>query len=395
MKKMFIYLFALSFMFVGVNSVSAKIFNEFKKGDEISVKLNENESGKFYVLDDKGDYVIAIYKDVLGDVFYFGPGSGSLGSSFEASKACSELRRLTESWIYPNTKDLISAQDIKSDLDLENQEQYDMKDQIFHIGKSYWTKTIVNGEGENYFPYLVTSWSTYSNLHTAISESPANVGYIRPVINIDKIYVEEAAIKITSWDQFINSLKEYLDVQIAGMKLSYTDKSLEIKSDDETHVEKYSYDGKLLTLTEIKETETFGYISVDEFLYYTNLKYFEYDSDTEYINDSDTQLSISTDENLLFKFLINLKDGQVESARFENYSVNLSYFLDIQSSDQIKNDEKSENQDKTESKDQKQEEIKNPNTGINTQYKILSIVVLLGIVTYLIIKKKSKFPKHN
>lgn len=395
MKKMFIYLFALSFMFIGVNSVSAKIFNEFKKGDEISVKLNENESGKFYVLDDKGDYVIAIYKDVLGDVFYFGPGTGTLGSSFEASKAYSELKRLTMSWIYPNTIDLISAQDIKSDLDLENQEHYDTKDPIFHIGKFYWTKTIVSGEKDSYFPYLVTSWSTYSNLHTAISESPANSGYIRPVINIDKIYVEEAAIKITSWDQFINTLKEYLDVQITGMRLSYTDKSLEIKNDDETHVEKYSYDGKLLTLTEIKETRTFGYTSVDEFLYYTNLKYFEYDSDTEHINDSDTQLSISTDENLSFKFLINLKDGQVESARFENYSVNLSYFLDIPSSDQIKNDEKSENQDKTESKDKKQEEIKNPNTGINTQYKILSIVVLLGIVTYLIIKKKSKFPKHN
>ena len=39
--------------------------------------------------------------------------------------------------------------------------------------------------------------------------------------------------------------------------------------------------------------------------------------------------------------------------------------------------------------------IKNPNTGINMQYGILSILIIVGLSTYLLIRKKTKFPKHN
>ena len=43
---------------------------------------------------------------------------------------------------------------------------------------------------------------------------------------------------------------------------------------------------------------------------------------------------------------------------------------------------------------EKEDTVKNPSTGL-TSYGMLAIIVLIGGIVYLLIRKQSKFPKHN
>ena len=41
------------------------------------------------------------------------------------------------------------------------------------------------------------------------------------------------------------------------------------------------------------------------------------------------------------------------------------------------------------------EEVENPKTGINFRYGLLLLISVLSIISYISIRRKSKFPKHN
>ena len=66
-------------------------------------------------------------------------------------------------------------------------------------------------------------------------------------------------------------------------------------------------------------------------------------------------------------------------------------------SEEPKEDSKEDQKDtsKEESNDDSKEEIKNPSTGINFGYTILIFVVAMCLIGYFIIRKQSRFPKHN
>lgn len=270
-KRIFKILLVLFTLFIGVNKASAYelSYKTYKAGDEVEIVLNEGLSEKFYVLEDTGEEIVAIYKDVLGEMFWFNPTTNGLKGS-EAEK---KLNDLTKEWDYADEITLLDATQIKKDIKVEEDEEYDFSEpKYLHIGKSYWTKTVVDDNG-NYYPYVVTNWNTYSNLHTTQNTAPASGGYIRPVIKITKLYVKDAVVKPKTFEEFVEGFEKFVKSEFSDQKINIETKILEgglnIKvssvyegkeemSEDVT----FKYDGKIFSFIDEEEKYEVDYVMI-------------------------------------------------------------------------------------------------------------------------------------
>lgn len=187
MKKFNYLLIVILLLFVGMVNVDAKTYTSYKRGDKISVNINEESKLDFYVIENSNEeFVTAIYEGVLGDDFYFAPTTNSI----TGSEAETKLNELTSAWNNPTEIRLIKATEVISGVDVTEDLDQDFSEPSYlNIGKSYWTQDVV-ANGDIYYPILVTSWITYSNLHATQPGAPSSGGAIRPIITISKEYVE-------------------------------------------------------------------------------------------------------------------------------------------------------------------------------------------------------------
>ena len=234
MKKIFLSFIAICAMFFCVMSAEAyePTATSYKVGDEIEVVLGKGIKAKFYVIEDsdsKNGGVTAIYKGVLGEEFSFGATKAGL----DGSTAKTKLDELTKAWETPDVIRLIDVSEINDEIDTSSEEDYEFtKPTFLNIGKSYWTETVVNSNG-NFKPYVVNSLSTVSTLKTTTDST----AYIRPVIEVSKLYIEGGMVKPKNLDE-LGDVFIMLAADATGseIKIEKTENSLKAKIDDSDEI---------------------------------------------------------------------------------------------------------------------------------------------------------------
>jgi len=259
MKRLNYLLLAILLLSVGLITVDAKTYTSYKKGDKITVNVNDSTKLDFYVIEDSStEAVTAIYDGVLGDDFYFGPTTNSIAGSTAESK----LKELTSTWKNPTEIRLVKASEIISGIKVSTDTSEDFTEpSYFNMGKSYWTQD-VTVNGDKYYPLVVTSWITYSQLHSAIEGAPSSTGAIRPVITVLKDNVVDG-ISEEADPTDINSFKIDVEAQTATAGANLTMKVVGTLNDDS----EYSYYVKFVNKGDVKPTDypenVFGDIDVD------------------------------------------------------------------------------------------------------------------------------------
>ena len=111
-KKIFLCLILI--IILNVSKVQAyEFYNTYNPGDEILVTLNDELKEDFYVIEDDGDSVKAIYKGILGDDIAW-EYSFDDTCSFSNSIVEQELLERTKTWINASYITLPSANEITS-----------------------------------------------------------------------------------------------------------------------------------------------------------------------------------------------------------------------------------------------------------------------------------------
>lgn len=383
MKKIFLSFIALFTMFFCVMSAEAwqPNYTAYEAGDEIEVVLGKGIKEKFYVIKDSNSEsgsVIAIYKDVLGEPFYFGPTKASIAGSTAKTK----LDELTKDWETPDVIRLIEVSEINDEIDTSGEEEYEFTKPVYlNIGKSYWTQTVINN-GETYRPYLVTTWNTFSTLHTTQSNSPSNGGYIRPVIEISKAGVNGGIIKPKNWDEFVEFYSGAIgEMQGENFKIEKTDNSLTAKMTylDKEYESRFNYNDGVLTY----KNESKAYDILAEFMQATIFGLDSYDLVYEGV-ESDVMLSKEFSNDYL-KFTRNDSDEAIEQYITE-MTVDLETLLGWEKK------EVKEEVSKPAEKEEIKEEVKNPKTADTNV-----ILVTLGLIASgsLIVISKKKLCKNK
>lgn len=255
MKKYLFSILAFMMFFCGLVVVDAKTYTAYEVGDKVSINVNDTEKKDFYVIsesDETSTTVTAVYEDVLGEMMWFGPTSAGLsGSQAEAN-----LKTLTANWNNPTEIRLLKGSEILKDFVVSVNVSEDFTTPTyFNIGKSYWTQDVaVNGE--IYYPLLVTTWNTYSNIHASTNNAPASGGYIRPVVTVSKDYVvgglvEEDIDYQQVWKEFIEKFQKtelihYWEDEEIEVDVDYTDTTMTVTMTDtelnETYVTNFVYE---------------------------------------------------------------------------------------------------------------------------------------------------------
>lgn len=384
MRKILLSFIALFTMFFCVMSAEAwqPNYTAYEAGNEIEVVLGKGLKAKFYVMEDSNSEsgtVTAIYKDVLGEAFYFGPTKASIVGSTAKTK----LDELTKDWETPNEIRLIDVSEINDEIDTSSEEEYEFTKPVYlNIGKSYWTQTVINN-GETYRPYLVTTWNTFSTLHTTQSNSPSNGGYIRPVIEIEKEYINNGVVKPKNWEELVDFYSNVIIEAEFELKTVKTENSLYAKLTDNEWADEANFDlvDNLLTYKAVyKEGDT---PILSEFMFecviYWDAFRIVYDG---YFIDGTFQLTINE------PYLTVIRD---DNNRITEMTADLETLLGwkVESEEEIKIDDTKTEETK---KEEIKEEVKNPKTADTNV-----ILVTLGLIASgsLIVISKKKLCKNK
>lgn len=240
-KNILFFMFLFITLFGTVGNYKAKtIYTTYNKGDKITVNVNDNTQLNFYVIESSNNQnVTAIYDGVLGEKFYFAPTT----SSIEGSAAQIKLNELTENWNNPSEIRLIKVKEIDPNFELSSDLSEDITEpSYYHIGESYWTQDVIESETGVLIPIVVTSWSSFSNIHTTTSTAPTSGGNIRPVITIAKEYVVGGSYVLEEeelWNDFVEKFKNtelFKTVEESNtVSITNTDDSLKIVTNDGTN----------------------------------------------------------------------------------------------------------------------------------------------------------------
>jgi len=394
LKNTLFYPILFLILFIGFSSVGAISYTEYKAGDKITVNVNDSTKLDFYVIQDSvSENVTAIYDGVLGESFWFGPTTGSLTGSIAETK----LNELTFNWDNPTEIRLIRVSEINSDFNPTIDLSEDITSPSYYdIGESYWTQDVaVNGE--LYYPILVTTFNVFSNVHSVVSsEGPASSAAIRPVITVSKEYVVDGTYisedeKI--WNNFVDKFKKTDLVETfedGSLTITSTENSMRIESIDSDNVStitNFSYNKGILTLIPSNnDLDAFGQILWvgNSLIALSDLKNYDFDKLDKWLE------CVNPNELKLEKDGIEVKTEKFQYTEDENgLTVNMSGDKILSFKLDIKNGLKSFNPNNN-----SQKPVENPKTGKNLGYGVLLIIILLSAVSYIIIRKKSKF-KYN
>lgn len=196
------------------NTLEEKVeFAEYKVGDKVQVKLNNNLTEIFYVLRDtdktEENIILFAEKNIGYSAFN---NDYSEGNDFEGSLIQTKLKSLTAEWTNINDVRLITVDEIKSTglttvqqcgptendkCDVINNDSW-----LLYSGELYWTMTKVNdfngvANNKTRYVYYVDSYGTITSHIVGYEPGSDNNKYgtaftnfgIRPVIEISKEYV--------------------------------------------------------------------------------------------------------------------------------------------------------------------------------------------------------------
>lgn len=391
MKKILLYGLCSLSLALGLSTVDAKTYTSYNTGDKITVSVNDTKQLNFYVIEDDSDSLTAIYESILGDSFYFSPTTDSISGSAAEMK----LNELTRDWENPDEIRLIKFSEIMPNIDLTESVSEDFSTpSYYNIGYSYWTQDVIRSTGENYFPVLVTTWGSFSNIHDTQEEAPANYGAIRPVINVDKEYVVGGVTETEEdkiWNDFVESYKTSDLIKFFednAINISSTDNTLKVEASDGTinYTTKFNYENGILTYVPSTNDED----KISDSIWVSNalsvlasMKNY----DTDKLNDwleSQTNLTLDTDgiEFVERKVTVGASGASITSNVFDSFKLDIKNGLKT-----FKVESSNETVDNSNST------VQNPETGLFNGICVVGTVGLLSLGVYLILKKKNVFPK--
>lgn len=396
-KNILIYGLFLLVLFVIDTNVEAKTYTTYKNGDEITVKLNDNEKSKFYVMEDKDDKVVAVYEDVLGDMIAFGASE----NGYEGSEVQKSLNSLTASWSNAIEKRLVKVSEIIGENNLSSNYSKEFKTpSYFCNGKNYWLMDTYKEETEEYIvPFDVNYWISYCHIAArADNDEIKTKSYIRPVITVSKDYVIGGSYiseEETLWQKFVETFKKTEIVETikesedTTIDITDTSDSLKVVASDGTNTwtTNFTYSDGIVTFVPSDgedATRVFDGIWVVNCIYtLAKLKDYDIDKLDEWLNEDKTYV-LATDG-------IELETGELKISdknEFGSFELTadkiLSFKLDIKNGlKTFSNELPTENNKNEESK--KDEIGKNPNTGSLTTMIIiiLGVTLLIGIFAYV------------
>lgn len=373
---------------IGVIGVDAKTYTSYKRGDKISVNVNETTTIDFYVVEDSDSnstIVNAITQNFINENTYNYEEAKNLITSTEAS------------WKNVNSVIMPSAKVLLNEKVLFDNE---------YSSNTYTEPTWVSPNTKSFTEYwlsestftdmqaIIYGMDTYYNSQFHLSQRNINEEiYVKALIEVSKdnivggTYISEDE---TLWNNYVEKfkntsfVKELID---SGKTISITstENTLKVELNDGTnsYVTNFTYSNGILKYV-VNSDENSALI------------------DSIWISNSIMALSNlkGYDEEKVLKYLENSKDltlekngvsysshkiTQEESNEVVSVSVSGEIFTSFELD--IKNGLTNFNQ-KVENTT-----VKNPKTGINFGIGILTILLIGSVITYILIIKKSKFPQ--
>lgn len=381
MKRILKYsLFALVFM-IGFSNVSAKTYTSYKEGDKITVNVNGTSKVDFYVVSDSDsskNKVEAISKTAQGGLI-------------EQSQINYDL---LDEWTNVEGMRSINANQISSSFIFQNSLEF--KAPAWAITDfPYWTNDFITTiEGKN-IRYYVRNQGDYSEiaLANAGSDGVAIKAYLRPVITVDKEFVVGGVTLSEDdklWQKFTDKFKTTDLVkelkEVSGNEVNFisTLDSLKVmlKSDGKEYVTNFTYSNGVLTYVPSSTDEEKIVDSIwihNCVLALSNMKGYDYKKVVEWLNER-TDFKLATDGIEFTLKDLNISSGD-SSVTLE--SAFTAFKLDI----------KNGLKDFKTSNDNKEETVENPKTGLEVLGLGTLLILCIGSIIYIKMRKYSKFPQ--
>lgn len=374
-------------IFIGVNGVSAKSsieYTEYKKGDVISVRLNDTETMDFYVLsasDENSNTVNAISENTIGDKMNY-------------ADAQKHLITLKESWTNVNEITLPSITILLGNVDLTENFEFEEPEYSI-IDNSYWTYT---GENEKWI-LGKTEEGNGSASKIALTET----AHLRPVITVNKekvlngTYVNEEQY---AWNNFVTLFKNSDLVKFYKTDEDYTisiisdNSSMKVVLSDETDTWTtnftykdgvISYNSPEYDLNSLAKDSLIDSLFVEECIkILAELKDYDYE-EVELMIDSTKEEDLKLSEyGIEYTTKTHKYTEEDENGTGE---VTISYCSSLKM-DLVNGFPQLEKKSESAS-------IKNPDTGIFGKTGLFILIIVICGLAYAGVRSKSKFPKHN
>lgn len=384
--KNFVFSFLIFFLcFISfVVKCDAVVYTTYSKGDIVEVKVNDDDKYNFYVLEDStSDKVTAIYDGVMGDeAFWFGPKEGSIVGSVAEEK----LEEYTNSWNNPEEIRLVKTAEIDPSfvLGTNANKEFSTPD-YFNIGKSYWTQDVFV-DRDQYYPAVVTSWGSFSTLHTTTLDAPSSGGFIRPVITISKDYVvggTRFSEEESAWNDFVEAfkntdvVKRYNEFDGFTVDISSTSDSLKVIFSDgnDTIQTDFAYSNGIITYVpfDSQEQNILGGLWIYNcVLALSNIKGYDIEKVVDFL---DSGIEFSLDKDGIEFEVVECNDTEISSGVEINYSINGYSSFKLNIIDGLKTFTV-------------KEEIKNPDTNVAKFLSVTTGLVLFVGITMFVRKKE-------
>lgn len=394
-KKNILICCLISFaLFMGFTNVEAKtIYTAYESGDKITANVNSDTQVDFFVVEDSSsnsDKVLALTYDFVSDdkcsfseaqtllnttktnwsnaISINIPTSLQLvGQTVELEDEFASNKFTSPSWVSPKTSDFVE----------------------------YWLSD-VPFEGSH---SVVWGMDTYYNteFHIAPKEDTEEA-YVKLIIEIAKenvvggTYISEDE---TLWDKFIEEFKNteifktMEEPETNTVDIESTSDSLKVVLSIGTNswTTNFKYANGIITYVPSDNDEDIsidGIWSLNCLYALSNIKGYDFEKVSNWLKE-DRQFTLATD-GIEFE----IKDVIEEINSSEAHGIGTvttysSFKLDIKNGLKTFSNEE----------DKKDEVAENPKTGNYYSYGILCAVALIGGSSYLVIRKRSKFPKSN
>ena len=250
---------------------------------------------------------------------------------------------------------------------------------------------VVNGA----YYYMYTYYTNTDGLYRNLDDITVAMGKADMLVNdVDwSHYLTSDEL----WELFVEKFKktgviEELEKENINVEITHTKNSLKIitSKDDKEYVTNFTYKDGILTY----EPSDDDVSMIGESSWILNALYavadlYEYDQDEVYNwteQNKENEFTLEKD-GIEFKFTKIENDD-------ETIDVYSSFKLDIRKGLSEFNKEEKELEEKKE-ETKVEEKVNNPNTGINLGFGILTLIIIISGIGYFLIRKQSKFPKHN
>lgn len=188
MKKISYLFLVMLLVITGLINVNADEYASYRKGDKITVSVNETTKYDFYVIEDSDsskENVYALYADVLEN-------------PYEYTAAVEYMETLEEEWSNTTSVSLPALADIFGS-GKEYDEGFNFDDPTWALSElTYWTSDEVAKDDEN---FVWTVGTTLEGKGKAGTFAATTSQYVKPLINVPKSSVSIAKDKPVVGDE--------------------------------------------------------------------------------------------------------------------------------------------------------------------------------------------------